>query len=312
MRIRTIAAALLIATVVGACAQQGGTDQPGGASARGGSESASSRTDARPTPTGAADSPPTSTSATPVPTAVEEKRTFGPPDDERPVWLYIPELEPNERVPLLVLLHPLGGNAQLMARQAGAAELSGQHRVVVASPPAIDGRWRAEACCGEEITPSPDVAYIVGLVDRLIAEFPIDSKRVYVGGFSMGAVLADRLACEAADRFAAVAIVAGTPWSTECDPARPVSVFIMHGAGDSTFRLEEAEALAERWRRVSECADQPESISIAPNATARRSEGCAGGAGVEFVRVDDAGHQWFTDPSATELAWQFFTNHPGP
>jgi poly(3-hydroxybutyrate) depolymerase len=86
----------------------------------------------------------------------------------------------------------------------------------------------------------------------------------------------------------------------------------MHGTADNVFAMEDAEALADRWRRVNACAAAPLSEPIGANAVAVRSTGCAGGTSVELVRIEGQPHRWFHEPDATELAWRFFAEATVP
>jgi polyhydroxybutyrate depolymerase len=69
-------------------------------------------------------------------------------------------------------------------------------------------------------------------LERLASEINIDTSRVYAAGMSNGAMMAYRLASEAADVFAAIATVAGTMGTEACSPSRPVSVIHFHGTDD--------------------------------------------------------------------------------
>jgi len=232
--------------------------------------------------------------------------------DERVVDLFVPSIPEGERVALIVLLHANGEAPYVMAQATRAGALAARERLVVALPPARGHRWDALGCCTTPIPESPDVAYVRGLIKQLVADLPIDPSRVFVGGFSMGAVLSERLACEASDLVAAVAIDAGRPWSDTCTPTSPVSVLIMHGTGDGTFPFSNAGELAARWRGLEGCSGAPDETDLSPIAHASTNDSCAAGAAVEFVRYEGAGHRWFANPDATEVAWNFFAAHPKP
>ncbi|PZR65231.1 MAG: hypothetical protein DLM71_00215 [Chloroflexi bacterium] len=227
--------------------------------------------------------------------------------DKRLVGLYVPKLEPGRKVPLVVMLHayrssPFGANMlahfDLVAERYGA---------IVAYPPSAGPGWDADGSPG---APDRDSRYLSALLTHLIAELPVDPRRVFVAGFSVGAEMADRVGCEFADRVAAVAIVSGTPWSDRCQPDRPVSVLVMHGTADSTFDYASAQTLAERWRRADGCSGDPTNSQLGPTATAEIVDGCHAGTEVEFVTFAGGTHEWFQEPDATQLAWQFFIAHP--
>lgn len=229
--------------------------------------------------------------------------------DERLVTLYLPPMGPAATAPLLILLHANGESPAAMVRESGIDLLAAREGVIVALPPARDRRWQALQQLGEAPAPSSDVAYVSGLIDQLLADQPVDPSRVYVAGFSMGAALTDRIACQLADRVAAVAIDAGTPWGGACEPSAPVSVLVMHGTADATFSIERASQMVDRWRTLAGCpsdgAPPPEVIGPATIAT----YACEAGADVTFVTVEGGAHRWFTQPDATALAWEFLGAH---
>jgi polyhydroxybutyrate depolymerase len=257
-----------------------------------------------------ATSSPTSTPTTAITAAPKTQPTVKVGDDERLLDLFTPTLPPGERAPLIVLLHPLGGSPTTIIKTSRMDVLAAQERVIVAVPHSIRGMWDTLVPAGQPITPSRDIAYLDGLIDWLLGHTRADPQRVFVAGFSMGAVLADRVACQLADKVAAVAIDSGTPWSDECSPAQPVSVLILHGSDDGEFPISGATRLAAEWRELDGCSADPTASDVGSTGTATTVVGCQNGTAVELVRVEGAGHLWFTDPDATELAWQFFAAHP--
>jgi polyhydroxybutyrate depolymerase len=252
--------------------------------------------------------------ATPSPTAAFEvehrelETAFA--GDERIVQLFLPKLPAGAKAPLVIVLHALGSTPSGEVQETRFDLVAERNGAIVAFPPSAGRGWDALVCCGDPVEPNEDTRYLDALIDHLSAEFPVDAKRVFVTGFSIGAVMTDRLGCQFADRVAAIAIDAGTPWSDTCNPAKPVSVLVMHGTGDNTFKYATAQELADRWRRVDRCPGSPATRQITPRASAVSSTGCAEGTAVEFVTIEGAPHQWFGDPDATELAWQFFAAHP--
>ena len=70
----------------------------------------------------------------------------------------------------------------------------------------------------------------------LSARYPVDPARVYVAGFSNGGYMAQRLACDAADVFAAFASVAAAGYGGQpniCGDPIPVPILFMHGTADA-------------------------------------------------------------------------------
>jgi polyhydroxybutyrate depolymerase len=230
-------------------------------------------------------------------------------DDVRHVRVFVPEPVPTTPRPLVVFLHAAGATPAGAVAETGLDRLARTDGAIVAFPPAYDRRWAAQVTPGLSDS-DVDEAYLSGLLDQLVERYPVDPDRVFVAGFSMGAVMAGRLACRLADRIAAVAIVSGTPWVGACAPSRPVSVLIVHGTGDSTFRIGPAEALARAWRDRDGCASAASPRAIGDDATLVSADTCDEGTVVDFVTIANGPHAWFSSPDASELAWQFFVDHP--
>jgi poly(3-hydroxybutyrate) depolymerase len=139
------------------------------------------------------------------------------------------------RQPLVIALH--GANqTSATAEQMTGLDNYLQRGIAVAYGQAASAnrRWNAGSCCGS--TDQNDVAYVRALVADVARLTPIDLTRVYVVGFSNGAMLAWRLACEARDLVAAVVVVAGA-LLVPCATTPAVRAYHVHGVGDRTVPL---------------------------------------------------------------------------
>ena len=98
---------------------------------------------------------------------------------------------------------------------------------------------------------------------RLRTQYGIEAGHVFATGMSNGGFMANRLACDGADVFAAVAPVSGTLGSNvACNPSRPVAVLEVHGTADPIVPFDggrmrgrggeseivSAPAMVQRWR----------------------------------------------------------------
>jgi poly(3-hydroxybutyrate) depolymerase len=79
-----------------------------------------------------------------------------------------------------------------------------------------------------------DVGFIKAIIDSAKANYSVNNFRVYVCGASMGGFMTQRLACEAADQFAAVASVMGTYAKAlpPCNPGKILPMAHFHGIND--------------------------------------------------------------------------------
>lgn len=158
----------------------------------------------------------------------------------RPFIVHLPKGEAKENLPVVLVLHGGGGNAENMRSMTGMNEVADKHGFLAVYPegfgsPLMDRMrtWNAGDCCGPAVKKqSDDVGYIGAVIDRLIVDYKIDSSRVYATGHSNGAMMSYRLACELSDRIAAIAPNAGQRPVESCKFKRPVPVLHMHGTED--------------------------------------------------------------------------------
>ncbi len=97
-----------------------------------------------------------------------------------------------------------------------------------------DGRVHTQAG-KESYAKINDIKFINSILTRLRENHPIDMQRIYATGVSNGAYLAQRLASEHADTFAAIAPVIGSMAESVAQrfsPSQPVSVLMINGTDD--------------------------------------------------------------------------------
>ena len=133
--------------------------------------------------------------------------------------------------------------------------------------------WNAtEGCCGFEPVLGPqvdDAGYLNRLLDELLTRYPIDSQRVYIYGYSNGAFMAHRMACDHAERFAAIVAGAGATFNDpeRCAPSGSVSVLHFHSMADAVIPFDGGNTFpgnpetafpgaietVERWAALNGC-----------------------------------------------------------
>lgn len=251
---------------------------------------------------------------------------------------------PGRPTGLVVNLHAAGQNGQQHAALTHYDSVADAHGYVVVYPDGIDYSWAdGRGASVPDRTGVDDVGFIVALVDQLTAEYGIAPGRVFATGLSAGGFMANRLACERADLFAAIAPVGATLGDhVACNPSQPVSVLTSQGTvdpivpfnggpmigrgGPSTILA--AYAVVDRWRELNGCAPDPviEPVPGSGDGTSaeRVTYECEAGTQVVFMRVDGGGHTWPGAPEilpanqvgpatrafdASEVSAQFFDAH---
>jgi polyhydroxybutyrate depolymerase len=227
------------------------------------------------------------------------------------------------RVPLLIDMH---GSGQSASAQMGTSHWNGKADAmgfIVIYPNALNARWNAGTCCSPSMELNiDDLGFLRAVVEKTTTDGCIDRKRVYASGLSGGGLMAYRLACMAADMFAAVAPVSGADVTIPCTPSAPVSVVAFRGLMDDTVPY--AGGMPLRWYWPAAQADYDQFIQLdkcsGADATSHtvcktRSQ-CAGGADVTLCSIH-GGHILY-DAAAGEgagvpdVAWEVFQRHTLP
>ena len=127
-----------------------------------------------------------------------------------------------------------------------------------------------------------------------------------------------RLACQLADRIAAVGPVAGTNGTVNCHPAHAISVIAFHGTDDSNSRYQGDPGIGvlsfgaefDRWQQVNGCIGSPKVVDSG-SLVIKSATGCNAGTGVAYYTLVGGDHEWPRSAtfSATKLMWQFFAAH---
>jgi polyhydroxybutyrate depolymerase len=266
-------------------------------------------------------------------------RTFAFAGTSRSYVVYTPKFKPTKPA-LVLVLHGFRGDGASFERRTNRTfdRIADREGFIVVYPDALGGQWNA-GHPWETVT-NDDVGFLSALIETLVAEFAVDPKRIYVTGFSNGASMSYRLACERQDRIAAVAPVAGglaVRLMPNCAATahRPIPLITMHGTADpiSPFNDGELEGNLAYWVGRNGCT-MPATISRLPDAdtsdgTRTRVETyrpCKDRADVVLYALEGGGHHWpggdepwrydrgneTRDFDAGIVIWDFFKNHPIP
>ena len=247
----------------------------------------------------------------------------------------------SQTYPVVFAFHGLSDNAAKMEAMTGFDALADKEGFLGVYPDGLTdftgGSWNAGNCCGAAKTAyADDVGFTLAILADLNTHFCTDAKRVFATGFSNGAYMVHRLACEKADVFAAIAPVSGEINIGACMPSRAISVLEFHGTSDpvvpyggggmtgGAWSVDETFAF---WRDNAVCAEpKAQPISKNGDATCTGFSLCKGYAAVELCVIDKGGHQWPNSPAgaspfvgkmskdidATATIWAFFKQHPLP
>lgn len=222
--------------------------------------------------------------------------------DGRRYWLDAPAAPADRPLPVVLVFHGFRDRAENLRRGTGFGTLARRDGFIAVFPDGHDGvRLLGTTGRGWDIgvDDAADRAFVVALLDRLERERCIDRRRVFATGMSNGGFFSSLLGCQLADRFAAVAAVAGGMELGPCRPARPVPLLFLYGSNDTVVPPPMIRGGRDWWVRVNGCGDAAE------------TDGCRRYAQCKAPVVScegPQGHVWPSD--AAERVWAFFTANP--
>ncbi len=267
---------------------------------------------------------------------------------ERTYLLHLPpSYNGQDSMPLVIAMHGGFGTSKNMAqmsRLSEKADTASEGSFIVVYPQGLGTftTWNGGTCCGYAMNNNiDDVGFISALIDTLAANYVVDTKKVYATGMSNGGIMSHRLACELADKIAAIGPVAGVlmieDWDA-CQPSRPISIMHFHarddsnepyygGVGDglSGAYFAEVDSVMEGWARRLECSIGPDTFYNDSGALRQRWTRSDDSCEVVLWTTEDGKHSWpggvklrpnADEPSkaifANDEMWKFFLAHPIP
>lgn len=276
---------------------------------------------------------------------------------KRTYSLHLPlSYDPGTPVPLVIALHPFAVTGTYMRALTGFDAIADSEGFAVVYPDGKRRLWNGDPTpqsnAGAFGQPADDVAFISALIDKLAAEYSIDTRRVYVAGASNGALMTHRLACELSEKLAAVATAMTTlpaGWNDSVSASGPMPILMIQGIDDPFFpweggTVQQGPFLSSQylsmpdtvafWTEANGALIPPVSVPYpdldsTDGATATQDTYAAGpgGADVVLIAIDGGGHTWpgsdinfpeslvgrtCFDFDASQVIWEFFKQHARP
>ena len=226
------------------------------------------------------------------------------------MWVIPDDIE--TPAPLIIALHPHGVAGGMFAQMSGLKPLAKRDGVVIAFPSAYIYEWNDGAYSRRH--EEDDTRVILDIIEEAQEKADIDLSRVYLVGYSNGAMMALRAASEAPETFAGVASISGTMIRRFTEkPTTPLDVLIVHGTDDRTIKMTggieymSTQQIAQYWAKVADCDDSvfDEPMNFSDRLSIITTENCEHI--IESVVIQGMGHNWSDNVYNTpERIWEFF------
>ncbi|HVA32960.1 MAG TPA: alpha/beta hydrolase-fold protein [Candidatus Baltobacteraceae bacterium] len=127
-----------------------------------------------------------------------------------PYGIYVPSPDARGRYALVVMLHGAGETEADVISRAIFRHLAAEHHAIVVAP------WAH----GDNLWHGRDASETMAIVNEVARAFPIDARRTYIVGISMGGAGAFHLATVYPNRFSAVMTIVGDLRADDAPAAR--------------------------------------------------------------------------------------------
>ncbi len=191
--------------------------------------------------------------------------------------LYLPkgyeDSTAGKKWPLMLFLHGAGesGNDLQKVKVHGPPKLVATHDYpfIMVSPQSAGRGW------------NPDT--LNALLDDLVANYKVDTDRIYLTGLSMGGYGTWALAAAHPGRFAAIAPICGGGDPKQASKLKDLPIWVFHGAKDSTVPIARSEEMVKALKEA--------------------------GADPKFTVYPDAGHDSWSETYANPELYTWFLAH---
>ncbi|MBN1301844.1 MAG: prolyl oligopeptidase family serine peptidase [Melioribacteraceae bacterium] len=184
-----------------------------------------------------------------------------------PYRLFVPERAETGRLyPLILTLHGSGERGNDNEKQIALhgiatawadSNLQKRSPCFIFSPQCpennrwVDTYWKVGSYSQDTITISNELDAVINLIDFLIAEYPIDTSRIYITGLSMGGFGTWDLITRYPDKFAAAIPMSGAGDPEKAHLINELPVWVFHGEMDLAVPAEGSRNMVNALRKFS-------------------------------------------------------------
>lgn len=225
----------------------------------------------------------------------------------------------SKKYPIIIGFHDSTGSPRFFELNTGLSTLANQKNFIMVYPYGSSSKrfstrtWNADFCCGyakdQKIN---EVLFVSTLIDELAKDYSVDTAKIFLLGYSNGAMLVNKLGIELADRLAGVAIVSGAVWSTNTETEESiyltprqsgVPAILFHGKNDASVPFDGGGVAPEfnfapvydsvnYWLDSNKCSVHPNQIVKKAGYTLEEYSTCETGSKVFFYTLEQGKHSW--------------------
>jgi predicted peptidase len=172
------------------------------------------------------------------------------------------EIKSGQKYPLVIFLHGAGERGSDNEKQLvhgmknfASDEIMAKYPAFVIAPQCPEGMrwvevdWSADSHA-MPAEPSRPMAALLALVDRFVAEQPVDERRIYLTGLSMGGYGVWDAIQRKPDLFAAAAPICGGGDPAHAERIKHIPVWAFHGDSDTAVKPKRSREMIEALKKA--------------------------------------------------------------
>lgn len=195
----------------------------------------------------------------------------------RKMLVYAPSTIVPER-PLLISMHGYNQDINYQKNQTQWELIAKENNFVVVYPGGINNSWN--------IYGTSDIDFILAIIDEMYDRYGIDRDRVYLSGFSMGAMMTYYAATKIADKIAAFAPVSGyLMGGPDTNSSRPIPIIHTHGTSDDVVSYDGVSTCLNAWIARNDCPPTAQVTQPYPPGSPYSDSKSYWGPGIDSVEV---------------------------
>lgn len=204
-------------------------------------------------------------------------------------------------LPLVLSFHGFGSTPEQNVAWSHMEQVAEQYGFIAVFPAAVGtpATWNSGSNLISDGANDDDLIFIMTLLDDIESRLCVDVEHVYAVGFSAGAGMVARLACEIPERIAAIGTVSGAfdALTSDCAP-RAMPIMMFHGDADmivpygGQWGFRDALTSARDWAQHNGCLLPPLTLWRNDDILPVVFGECENSAAVIFYTVRGGGHTW--------------------
>ncbi len=177
---------------------------------------------------------------------------------DRSYQLLLPdEWDGKTAMPVLLHFHGWGRQSSLIVRHRRIAAATARRGVLLVAPNGRNGTWHFWQ------QNSDDVIFASEVLQDVARRYPIDRANVFISGYSYGAAMAWRYACDRGFEVRALLAISGTISLDQACSGVPNEVRHVHGRRDTVMKFPKTrngstDYPLRHWRKELRCQSAPE------------------------------------------------------